>query len=30
MEILVNYQTKETAKLIDVMPDWWGWKRYKK
>lgn len=29
MEILVNYNTKETVKLIDVMPDWWGWERYK-
>lgn len=28
MEILVNYNTKETVKLIDIMPDWWGWKRY--
>ena len=28
MEILVNYDTKETVKLIDLLPGWWGWKRY--
>lgn len=28
MEILTNLETKETVKLIDLMPDWWGWERY--
>lgn len=30
MEILTNYKTRETIKLIDLIPDWWGWERYKK
>ena len=29
MEILVNYDTKETVRLEDLIPGWWGWKRYK-
>lgn len=28
MEIMVDYAKKETVKLIDLMPDWWGWERY--
>ena len=28
MEILTNLKTKETVKLIDLLPDWWGWDRY--
>ena len=30
MEILTDYDTRKTVKLIDLMPGWWGWKRYKK
>ena len=28
MEILTDYETRKTVKLIDLMPNWWGWKRY--
>lgn len=30
MEILTDYETRKTVKLIDIMPNWWGWKRYNK
>lgn len=30
MEILTDYESRKTAKLIDLMPGWWGWKRYEK
>lgn len=30
MEILTDYENRKTVKLIDLMPGWWGWKRYKK
>lgn len=30
MEILTDYESRKTVKLIDLMPGWWGWKRYKK
>ena len=30
MEILTDYETRKTVKLIDLMPNWWGWKRYNK
>ncbi len=30
MEILMDYETRKTVKLIDIMPGWWGWERYKK
>ncbi len=30
MEILTDYESRSTVKLIDLMPGWWGWKRYKK
>ena len=30
MEILTDYETRKTVKLIDLMPGWWGWKRYNK
>ncbi|MBQ4030731.1 MAG: cytidine deaminase [Bacilli bacterium] len=30
IEILVNYDTQETKKLIDLLPDWWGTYRNKK
>lgn len=29
MEILVDYDTRKTVKLIELIPGWWGWKRYK-
>lgn len=30
MEILTDYESRSTVKLIDLMPGWWGWERYKK
>ena len=27
-EILVNYETRETVTLKELMPDWWGKERY--
>lgn len=30
MEILTDYKTRKIVKLIDLMPGWWGWKRYNK
>ena len=30
MEILTDYESRKTVKLIDLMPGWWGWKRYEK
>ena len=30
MEILTDYETRKTVKLIELMPNWWGWKRYEK
>ena len=30
MEILTDYENRKIVKLIDLMPGWWGWKRYKK
>lgn len=28
MEILTDYTSRKTVKLIDIFPNWWGWKRY--
>lgn len=28
IEILTDFETRKTVKLIDLMPGWWGWKRY--
>ena len=28
MEILTDYETRKTVTLNDIMPNWWGWKRY--
>lgn len=30
MEILTDYENRKIVKLIDLIPGWWGWKRYKK
>lgn len=30
MEILTDFETRKTIKLIDLLPGWWGWERYKK
>ena len=27
-EILTDFETRKTVKLIDLMPNWWGWKSY--
>ena len=28
MEILIDYETRKIVKLIDLVPNWWGDKRY--
>lgn len=28
MEILLNLENRQIIKLIDLLPDWWGWDRY--
>ena len=28
MEILTDYETRTTIKLAEVLPNWWGNKRY--
>ena len=28
MEILTDFETRKTVKLIDLVPNWWGDKRY--
>lgn len=28
MEIMVDYKTRETITLKELMPDWWGKERY--
>ena len=28
MEIMTDYESRKTVKLIDLIPNWWGWKRY--
>lgn len=28
MEIMVDYPNRKTVKLIELMPQWWGWERY--
>ena len=30
MEILTDYESRKTLKLKNLMPHWWGWKRYDK
>ena len=30
MEIMVDYDSRKTVTLNDLMPGWWGWKRYNK
>ena len=30
IEILVDYASRKTVKLIDLIPNWWGWDRYNK
>ena len=30
MEILIDYETRKTITLEELMPNWWGWKRYNK
>ena len=30
MQILTNYETRKTITLNELMPGWWGWKRYNK
>lgn len=28
MEIMTDYEKRETVTLRDLVPDWWGWERY--
>lgn len=28
MEILIDYETRKTIKLSELLPNWWGYKRY--
>ena len=28
MQILTDYETRKTVTLNELMPGWWGWKRY--
>ena len=28
MDILIDYETRETVKLSEVLPNWWGDKKY--
>jgi len=30
MQILTDYETRKTITLNELMPGWWGWKRYEK
>lgn len=30
MEILIDFKNRKTVKLIELLPDWWGWERYDK
>ena len=30
MEILTDYDTRKTVRLEELIPHWWGWKRYNK
>lgn len=27
-EIITDFESRKVIKLIDLMPNWWGWKRY--
>ena len=29
MEIMVDFEKRETVRLEALVPDWWGWERYK-
>ena len=28
MEIMIDYESRKTITLLELMPNWWGWKRY--
>ena len=28
MEIMTDFETRKTVTLEELMPGWWGWKRY--
>ena len=30
MEIMTDFESRKTIKLEELMPNWWGWKRYNK
>lgn len=30
MEIITDFETRKTVTLNELMPSWWGWKRYNK
>ena len=29
MEIMVDYDRRKTVRLKELLPNWWGWDRYK-
>ena len=29
MEIMTDFESRKTVKLLELVPGWWGWKRYK-
>ena len=30
MEIMTDYENRETVTLNELVPNWWGWERYRK
>ena len=30
MEVLIDYETRKTTTLGELLPGWWGWERYQK
>ena len=28
MEIMIDYESRKTITLLELMPNWWGWSRY--
>lgn len=30
MEIMLDYESRRTVTLEELIPNWWGWERYKK
>ena len=28
MDIMTDFESRKTVKLLDLIPNWWGWKKY--